>query len=45
MLDPGTTYTVSQVNSDVVIDMGNGDQMILRDTQLSSLPANWIFVG
>jgi Ca2+-binding RTX toxin-like protein len=45
MLDPGTSYTVSQVGGDVVVDMGNGDQLILQGVQLSSLPANWIFLG
>jgi Ca2+-binding RTX toxin-like protein len=29
MLDPGTTYTVSQVGADTVIDMGGGNEMIL----------------
>jgi Ca2+-binding RTX toxin-like protein len=45
MLDPGTTYTVSQVGADTVVDMGNGDQVILVGVQLSSLPAGWIFLG
>jgi Ca2+-binding RTX toxin-like protein len=43
MLDPGTTYTVSQVGADTVIDAANGNQMILAGVQLSSLPADWIF--
>ncbi|MDB5418193.1 MAG: alkaline metalloproteinase, partial [Phenylobacterium sp.] len=42
-LDPHTVYTVSQVGSDTVIDMGNGDQMILQNVQMSSLPNGWIF--
>ena len=42
-LDPGTTYTASQVGADVVVDMGNGDQLILVGVQLSSLPQGWIF--
>ena len=42
-LDQGTHYTVSQVGADTVIDMGNGDQMILVGVQLSSLPQGWIF--
>jgi Ca2+-binding RTX toxin-like protein len=45
MLDPGTTYTLSQVGADTVIDMGNGNQMILVGVQLSSLTGNWIFEG
>jgi serralysin len=44
-LDPGTAYTVSQVGADTVIDMGNGDQMILVGVTLSSLPSGWIGVG
>jgi len=45
MLDPGTTYTVSQVGADTVIDMGAGNQMILVGVQLSTLPDGWIFLG
>jgi len=45
MLDPGTTYTVSQVGADTVIDMGSGNQMILVGVQASSLPAGTIFLG
>jgi serralysin len=45
MLDPGTTYTVSQAGADTVIDMGNGNQMILVGVQLSTLVGNWIFLG
>ncbi len=48
-LDPGTTYTVSQVGADTVIDMGasNGapNQMILVGVQMSTLVGNWIFLG
>jgi hypothetical protein len=44
-LDPGTTFTVSQVGADTVIDMGGGNQMILVGVSLSSLPADWIFLG
>jgi serralysin len=43
MLDPGTVYTVAQVGSDTVIDMGNGDQMILVGVQISTLTPGWIF--
>jgi Ca2+-binding RTX toxin-like protein len=45
MLDPGTTYTASQVGSDTVVDMGNGDQMILVGVTLSTLPSDWIFTS
>ena len=44
-LDPGTTYTVSQVGADTVISMGGANQMILVGVQLSSLTGNWIFLG
>ena len=42
-LDPGTTFTVSQVGADTVIDMGSGNQMILAGVQMLTLPAGWIF--
>jgi Ca2+-binding RTX toxin-like protein len=42
-LDPGTTYTVSQVGADTVISMGGANQMVLMGVQLSTLPAGWIF--
>ena len=45
MLDPGTTYSVSQVGADTLIDMGPGAQMILVGVQMSSLPSGWIFEG
>ena len=43
MLDPGTTYSVSQIGGDTVIDMGGGNQMILVGVQLSTLTQGWIF--
>ena len=43
MLDPGTTYTVSQQGADVVVAMGGGGQMVLVNVQLSSLTGDWIF--
>jgi glucose/arabinose dehydrogenase len=45
MLDPGTTYTLSQSGADTLIDMGGGHQMILVGVQLSTLTPGWIFVG
>ena len=45
MLDPGTTYTVSQVGADTVIDMGGGNEMVLVGVQLSALKTGWIFEG
>jgi lysophospholipase L1-like esterase len=43
MLDRGTTYALSQVGADTLIDMGFGHQMILVGVQLTALPATWIF--
>jgi Ca2+-binding RTX toxin-like protein len=43
MLDPGTTFTVSQVGADTVIDMTGGNQMILVGVPMSSLTGAWIF--
>lgn len=37
------SYTVSQVGSDVVIDLDSGTQMILVGVQQSSLTCDWIF--
>ncbi|WP_374569631.1 M10 family metallopeptidase [Phenylobacterium sp.] len=42
LVDAGTTYTVSQVGADVVIDMTGGGQMILVGVTLSSLTGDWI---
>lgn len=44
LLDAGTSYTVSQVGSDVVIQM-TGGQMVLANVQLSTLPPGWLVVG
>lgn len=41
-LDPGTTYTVTQVGADTVIQMSAG-QMVLVGVQMSSLPPGTIF--
>jgi Ca2+-binding RTX toxin-like protein len=45
MLDPGTTFTASQVGADTVLDMGAGNQMILVGVNLASLPADYFFFG
>jgi len=42
-VDPGTTYTLSQVGAGVLIDLGGGDQMVLVGVQLSTLPDGWLF--
>ena len=43
MLDPGTTYRLSQVGADTVIDLDPGSQMILVGVSLNSLSATTIF--
>ena len=45
MLDPGTTYTLSQVGADTVLDMGGGNQMILVGVQMSTLTGAWVLFG
>ena len=44
-LDPGSTYTVSQVGFDTVINVTGGAQLILMGVSASSLTGDWIFVG
>jgi Ca2+-binding RTX toxin-like protein len=44
-LDPGTVFHTSQVGANTVVDMGGGNEMILDNVQLSSLPSDWIFQG
>jgi Ca2+-binding RTX toxin-like protein len=45
VLDLGTTYSLSQVGADTVIDMGDGNQMILVGVSLNTLSATTIFFG
>ncbi|MET0274268.1 MAG: Ig-like domain-containing protein, partial [Phenylobacterium sp.] len=45
LLDLGTTYSVSQGSSGVVIDISGGAQMVLAGVQLSSLGDGWIGLG
>jgi serralysin len=44
-LDPGTTFALSQVGSDTIIDLGGGNEMILVGVTLTTLPTDWIFEG
>jgi Ca2+-binding RTX toxin-like protein len=44
-IDAGATYTTSQVGADTVVDLSNGDQMILAGVQRASLTAGWIFAS
>jgi small-conductance mechanosensitive channel len=45
MLDPGTTYTVSEVAGNVIITMSPGHDMALMGVSLSSLTPGWIVVA
>lgn len=42
LLDAGTTYTLTQSGSDVLVDMTGGGEAILVGVTLASLPAGWI---
>ncbi|WP_297696822.1 family 16 glycosylhydrolase [Phenylobacterium sp.] len=44
-VDPGDTYAVSQQGGDVVVDMSAGGEVVLQNTQLSSLHDGWIFAA
>lgn len=39
----GSGYSTYQAAVDTVVDMGNGDRLVLVNVQLSSLPAGWVF--
>jgi Ca2+-binding RTX toxin-like protein len=45
LVDVGSTYTLSQVGADTLIDMGGGNQMVLVGVQLASLTNGWISGG
>lgn len=45
LLDVGTSYAVSQVGVDTVIDMVGGGQMILVGVSMASLTGAWLVVG
>lgn len=44
-LDPGNTWTASQVGADTVVDIVGGAKVVLVGVSLSSLSGDWIFVG
>jgi len=39
------TKSLSQVGADTVVNLSSGDQVLLHDVQLSTLPSRWIFAG
>jgi len=39
----GTQYSVRQAGADTIVDLGNGDELILVGVTASSLPTGWIF--
>jgi Ca2+-binding RTX toxin-like protein len=43
--DPGTTYTATQAGADVVLDLGGGAQMVLKNVALDSPTPGWIVGG
>jgi Ca2+-binding RTX toxin-like protein len=45
VLDAGTTYQLSQVGADTVIDMGGAHRMILVGVSMNTLSAGWITFG
>ena len=42
-VEGGVAYAVSQVGTDVLVNLGGPDVLILAGVQLSSLPGGWIF--
>jgi hypothetical protein len=44
-LDLGTHYTLSQSGADTVVDIGGGDELILKDVTLANLPTGWLFAA
>jgi Ca2+-binding RTX toxin-like protein len=45
LLTGAKSYTVSQVGSDTVVNLGGGDQMILVGVDMSALKSGWIMAG
>ena len=43
-IDPGVTYTLTQVGADTLLDLGGG-RMTLLGVQMSSLTGDWIFTA
>ena len=43
--DPGTSYSVSQVGADIVLDMGGGNQMVVVGLMVTPPGSGWIFIA
>jgi Ca2+-binding RTX toxin-like protein len=44
-IEPGSPYSLRQEGADTIIDLGQGDRMVLVDRQLSQLSDGWIVGG
>lgn len=44
-IDPGTTYNLIQAGSDTVVDLGSGEEMVLKNVTFANLPSGWIFTA
>lgn len=44
-LEPGSSYTYSQVGADTVVEVAGGARVVLVGVTASSLTGDWIFVG
>lgn len=45
MIEGGTSYTLSQIGSDTIVELVGGARLVLVDSQLSTLPAGWILTA
>lgn len=45
LLDPGTAYTLRQVASDLVIELGDGARIVLVGVTLGALSGDWLIGG
>ena len=43
LLDKGTSYTVLHAGGDTIVDMGNGDQVVLVGVNVTAPEATWLF--
>jgi serralysin len=45
LLDHGVSYSVAQSGADTVLTLGSGEQMVLQNVTLSTLPDGWIVIA